>query len=190
MILLLRPAGEPFSQEQRRSLPAALLPGQISQEPEAAATNRQNLTERSRSWPKRAFRVVRTCNGHSHYPAETNHRGNSDRATKGAPSSCCGRAGVNSERRGRERSSPVPLSSPLAGDGATLQHPGQSPQDATPAPCRRAGPLAARAWPGTGAFSRAVGGSETSQAVLRFRSRPQPPPSPSPPAGKSRGRRK
>lgn len=51
MILLLHPAREPFSQEQRSSLPAALLPGGLSQEPEAARS-RQNLPERSRSSPK------------------------------------------------------------------------------------------------------------------------------------------
>lgn len=35
MILLLHPAKEPFSQEQHCSLPAALLPGGLSQEPES-----------------------------------------------------------------------------------------------------------------------------------------------------------
>lgn len=51
MILLLRPAREPLSREQRSSLPAALLPGGLSQEPQAA-TSGQSLPESSRSSPK------------------------------------------------------------------------------------------------------------------------------------------
>lgn len=65
----------------------------------------------------------------SHNPAETNQRGAGDRETKGAAASRRGRAGVNPERYGGgERSTPP------AGAGATLKHPGQNPRDAAPAP--------------------------------------------------------
>lgn len=67
-----------------------------------------------------------TCKTHSHDSAETNHRGTGDRATKGAPASHRGRAGVNPERDGRERSSPVPLSAPPAGAGVIPKHRGDT----------------------------------------------------------------
>lgn len=133
--------------------------------------------------------MVPTCNTHSHDSAETKQRGTGDRATKGAPASHRGRAGVNPERDGRERSSPVPLSAPPAGAGAIPKHRGQSPRDAAPAPCSQGRARAAKGptqdWgflPGGGWRRDEPGGASAAGAPLSLL------PSSSPPAGKRRRR--
>lgn len=105
--------------------------------------------------------MAKTRKIHSHDPPETNQRRTKDRAITETPVSHRSRPGLNPERYGRELSSPVLLPTPPAGGG---QH--SNPRDKALGAQAPLHFLRAEApCPRTGAFSRAVSGAESSQAV-------------------------